>query len=113
MSAEALPFTCPAERIPLPSMQRIARVQNLVANSYGVSPDTMRTKSRARVDAWPRQVAMYLCRNRFGMALPKIAREFGNRDHTTVVYAVRQVEIRMATDPIYRADVEALREALS
>lgn len=113
MIAEVLPFICPTERIPLPSMQRVARVQNLVANSYGVSPETMRTKSRARIDAWPRQVAMYLCRNRFGMALPKIAREFGNRDHTTVVHAVRQVERRMVADPVYRADVEALREALS
>lgn len=113
MTASVLLFAPPCERIPLPSMGRVARIQNLVANSYNIAPESMRSQSRARLDAWPRQVGMYLCRQVYGMALPKIAREFGNRDHTTVVYAVRQVQNRMAADPIYRADVEALRKALA
>ena len=94
-------------------MGRIARVQNLVANSYRVSPSTMRSHGRKRGEAWPRQVAMYLCREAFGIALPKIGREFGYRDHTTVIYAIAAVEKRMASDPIYRADVEALKGALA
>lgn len=112
MSAQVIPFAHPSERIALPSLGRIARIQNLVANSYGVPQDSMRSESRKRDDAWPRQVAMYLCREMFGVPLPKIGREFGHRDHTTVCFAIKQVEKRMAADPIYRADVEALRGVL-
>lgn len=112
MSAEVIPFARPAERVPLPSLGRIARIQNIVANSYGVPQDSMRSESRKRDDAWPRQVAMYLCREMFGFSLPKIGREFGHRDHTTVMFAIHAVERRMSADPIYRADVEALRGAL-
>lgn len=111
MSAVVIPF--PAERIALPSFGIIARIQNLVANSYGIPPEAMRSESRVRDDAWPRQVAMYLARSITGKSFPCIGREFGNRDHTTVMFAIDQVEKRMAQDPIYRADVEALRAALA
>ena len=112
MGAEVIPFTIPVERVCLPSMGMIARVRNLVANSYEIPIEAMQSNSRKRDDAWPRQVAMYLCREVLGTSLPKIGREFGSRDHTTVISAIKAVKSRMADDPIYRADVEALKEAL-
>lgn len=112
MNAQVIPFIC-ADRIPLPSFGMVARIQNLVANSYGVPQSSMRSDSRKRDDAWPRQVAMYLARDITGKSFPVIGREFGDRDHTTVMFAIEQVEKRMASDPIYRADVEALKDALS
>lgn len=113
LNAEIIPFASPVERVALPSMGRIARIRNLVANSYEIPLAAMRSNSRVRDHAWPRQVAMYLCREMLGISLPKIGREFGHRDHTTVIQAIKAVKSRMAADPIYRADVEALREALS
>lgn len=102
--------------VPLPSMlkcQRIARIQAVVAVSYGIRPEHMTSVCCWRDVAWPRQVAMYLAKEITGKPLTLIGRSFGNRDHSTVIHAIRAVEKRMADDPIYRADVEALREALS
>ena len=112
MGAEIIPFALPAERIHLPSFGMVKRIQDLVANSYGIPSESMRSECRLRVYAWPRQVAMYLARQITGKSYPCIGREFGNRNHATVIHAVRAVELRMAVAPLYRADVEALREAL-
>ncbi len=112
IDADIIPFAPPNERIPLPSYGMVARIQNLVANSYGVDQTSMRSPSRNRDDAWPRQVAMYLARKITGKSFPNIGREFGNRDHSTVMFAMQAVEKRMDADPIYRGDVEALRAAL-
>ena len=107
--------TAPIVAVPLPSMQRyqrIARIQATVALSYGISVDHMKTPCRHRSVAWPRQVAMYLARELTPHSLATIGRHFGARDHSTTLYAFRIVNKRMAKDPIYRADVEALRDAL-
>jgi chromosomal replication initiator protein len=99
--------------IPLPSRTcgMVALIQATVADSYGIARDRMKSAARDRPVAWPRQIAMYLARELTGFSLPSIGRMF-NRDHTTVMYAIRQVEARIAYDPEQRADVRALREAL-
>jgi chromosomal replication initiator protein len=122
MSAEILPFTDPFDIGPivpvaLPSRQyrycEIARIQAVVAASYEINPNHMKSAERWRDVAWPRQVAMYLSRRLTKQTTPCIGRQFGNRDHSTVLHAIKAVERRMACDPLYRADVEALQEALS
>lgn len=105
----------PVEPVLLPSMQQyrpIARIQAVVAASYRIDLDHMKSDARWRSVSWPRQVAMYLAREITGKSLPCIGHLFGNRDHTTVIHAIAAVEKRMSEDPIYRADVEVLREAL-
>lgn len=105
----------PLEAVSLPSMQRyqrIARIQAVVALSYEISPAHMKSLSRCRSVAWPRQVAMYLARELTGHSLAVIGYHFGARDHTTAIYAIRAVERRMTDDPLYLADVQVLREAL-
>lgn len=92
---------------------QIARIQATIAESCGISISQIKSARRNRSIAWPRQVAMYLARELTDKSLPHIGREFGKRDHTTVSHAIEAVKQRMAADPIYRADVEALREALS
>jgi len=103
--------------VPLPSLERrlapICHIQATVALSYDISPDLMKSRTRWRKAAWPRQVAMYLARELTEHSLPTIGRYFGNRDHSTVVHACHAVRDRMAHDEIYRADVEALRSALA
>ena len=100
------------ERVSLPSMGTISRVQSLVANSYGMKVSDLRHDgTRKGKGAWPRQVGIYFCREMFGLPLPKIAKAFCIH-HTTAIFAVKAVKERIAADPVYRADVEALREAL-
>ena len=64
---------------------------------------------RLRAYARPRQVAMYLCKQLTNRSLPEIGRRFGERDHTTVMHGVRQIEELMATDSQLADDVELLR----
>ena len=98
---------------PLPSMQAVARIQHIVAEAYGLDPRVMRAPARGRSVSWPRQVAMYLTRKTTANSLPNIGHLFGDRDHTTVMWAIHAVEHRMETIPFYRDDVEELRERLS
>jgi chromosomal replication initiator protein len=103
-------------KVPLPSMSRlqpIARIQASVALSYEIRPEHMKSVCRWRSVAWPRQVAMYLAKHLTPHSLTTIGHHFGDRDHSTVISAIRAVEKRMANDALYRADVEALLEALS
>lgn len=93
-------------------MPRIAFIQALVADSYGIAREHMKSPCRHRSVALPRQVAMYLCRRELEVSFPLIAREFGGRDHATVFHAVKIVEKRMADDPDYAADIRALRKAV-
>jgi chromosomal replication initiator protein len=106
------------EPIELPSRTRVShrpttQIQELVAVSYGLHPKHMVSPERRRDIAWPRQIAMYLTRQLTQRSLPSIGEAFGHRDHTTVIHAIKAVEKRMQADPLYRADVQALRKALT
>lgn len=91
----------------------IAEIQTAVAYFYHIPPREMTSARRARSIAYPRQVAMYLARTMTPKSYPHIGRLFGNRDHTTVLHAVRAVEKRCANDVAYLHDVESLRGLLS
>ncbi|GAA3670249.1 hypothetical protein GCM10022237_32570 [Nocardioides ginsengisoli] len=58
---------------------------------FGLSIDELTGPSRGRHLVMARQIAMYLCRELTGLSLPKIGAQFGNRDHTTVMYAERKI----------------------
>ncbi|MDQ3660398.1 MAG: chromosomal replication initiator protein DnaA [Actinomycetota bacterium] len=62
---------------------------------YNVTPDEMRSSSRTRPLVVARQMAMYLCRELTDLSLPKIGREFGNRDHSTVLHATNKIRKSM------------------
>jgi len=62
---------------------------------------------------WPRQAAMYLCKELTTQSLPAIGRAFGGRDHTTVLHACKRVAAHIATSPPAFADIEALTAALT
>lgn len=103
--------------IELPSLNRIShrptlQIQELVALSYDIHPRLMTSRSRDRDHAWPRQVAMYLTRKLTKRSLPAIGKAFGDRDHTTVIHAIRAVERRMFSDPTVWTQVQALRGVL-
>jgi chromosomal replication initiator protein len=104
--------------IELPSRSRVShrpttQIQELVALSYGLHPASMTSPNREMRVAHPRQIAMFLTREITHRSLPEIGRCFGGRDHSTVIHAIRAVRQRMKRDPFVKADVEALRKALT
>ena len=64
---------------------------NAVASYYKITVDEIVGNSRTAAIAMARQISMYLCREMTNLSLPKIGQLFGNRDHTTVMYANRKV----------------------
>ena len=73
-------------------MTTIAQIQRAVAEHYGVTVLEMRSARQTRAILTPRHVAMYLARHLTQHSLPAIARQFGDRDHTTVMHAERKID---------------------
>ena len=70
----------------------INRIQRIVAEYFQVSVEDMKSKKRSANLAFPRQVAMYLCRKLTNESFPKIGIEFGGKDHSTVMHSVEKIE---------------------
>lgn len=88
-------------------------IKSLVAEAYGVSEQDLESKSRAARVTWPRQVAMYLARETAGEPLPSIGREFGGRNHSTVLNACKRVEARIAASPEDALAVKSLERRIA
>ncbi|HEY5099004.1 MAG TPA: chromosomal replication initiator protein DnaA [Gaiellaceae bacterium] len=69
----------------------IKRIQDLVAERFNMSLEELCGDKRSQNIVYPRQVAMYLSRELTDSSLPKIGREFGGRDHTTVIHATSKI----------------------
>lgn len=76
----------------------IERIQAIVADRFQMTVEELVSQRRSHAIAYPRQVAMYLCRELTDNSLPKIGREFGGRDHTTVIYANGKVRDLLNAD---------------
>jgi chromosomal replication initiator protein len=81
------------------STPTVERIQDLVAETFGLTRDELLSPSRAARVAWPRQVAMYLAREHTHETLPAIGARFGGRDHSTVLHACKRATDRIRTDP--------------
>ena len=90
----------------------IEEIQKKVAEHFNIRLSDMSSARRARAVARPRQVAMYLAKQLTQRSLPEIGRKFGDRDHTTVMHAVKKVEELCGTDNAFAEDVELLRRML-
>ncbi|MGD9613779.1 MAG: helix-turn-helix domain-containing protein [Alphaproteobacteria bacterium] len=95
----------------VPREYRIAAIQRLVAEHYGVPAAILSASFRSAPIAQARQVAMYLARETTGRSFPAIGRHFGGRDHSTVVHGVKTVAARIAADPDFAAEMAGLRAA--
>jgi len=76
----------------------ISMIQREIANYFNLSVDDLCSKNRAKEFVYPRQIAMYLCRELTPLSLPKIGESFGNRDHSTVMHACDKIKVAMSTD---------------
>jgi chromosomal replication initiator protein len=100
LAAEVLDGLYPASRARLsqPAAPTIELIQQMTCEAFGLTLDELVSQERTARVAWPRQVAMYLCREHTEQSLPAIGRRFGNRNHTTVMHACKRTSTRLAAD---------------
>ncbi len=83
----------------------VDRIISEVARTYGVSPEDIRSKKRSAQISYARQIAIYIVREITQISMSSIGEEFGGRDHSTMVYAIQQVEKLIKKDPRCRDTV--------
>lgn len=70
----------------------LAAIQKAVAEEFDLKPQQLTEKSNAKAIAYPRQVAMYLCKEILGMSYPEIGKSFGGKHHSTAIHAVSKID---------------------
>ncbi len=90
----------------------VEAIQNLVSQHFGIRLSDMKAKKRTRAIAYPRQIAMYLCRQLTDHSLPRLGEAFGGRDHTTVLHACEKIEKEIASDRELATLIETLTKEL-
>jgi chromosomal replication initiator protein len=87
-------------------------IQNTVARHFRIKVQDLKSTSRARPVAFPRQIAMFLVRKYTGMGFETIGQYFGGRDHTTVLHACKKIEEGFEKEEEIRGAVEAVQNQL-
>lgn len=108
-AAELLKDILPAKK---PVQITIPLIQLKVAEYFGVKTEDMKSKKRTRSVSFPRQVAMYLCRELTDNSLPVVGKHFGDRDHTTVLHAQEKIGLEIEKDPAISQAVNKIKEEL-
>ena len=91
----------------------IESIQNIVAAYFNLNIQEMLSQRRSRSLARPRQIAMYLAKQYTTNSLPDIGRRFSNRDHTTVIHAVKKIDELIKKDNQIKVDVVEIKKRLA
>lgn len=95
-----------------PTPVTVENIIQEVSNLYGVTAEDIRSKKRSQQISNARKVAIYLVHEITQMTLQAIGEEFGNRDHSTIVYAVKYVEKNMKKDTNLRDAIESITKTI-
>lgn len=90
------------------SKNKVEQVQQLVANHYNITVEDMKSKRRMASIAFPRQIAMYICRMNLQESFPKIGIEFGGKDHTTVMHSVDKIKKQIDKQPELKEEIDKI-----
>ncbi|MEE0700281.1 MAG: chromosomal replication initiator protein DnaA [Bacilli bacterium] len=90
----------------------IQKIQQVVAEYYNITVEDLKSKKRKASIAFPRQIAIYLCRTMTDESFPKIGIQFGGRDHSTVMHSVDKIETEIKTNPQFKSIIDALKSKL-
>jgi chromosomal replication initiator protein len=95
-----------------PRLITVELVQKTVSKFYKIKESTIKGKKRVRSIAFPRQIAMYLCRELTEDSFPEIGAKFGGKDHTTVMYAWRKIVEQVKKDEVLSNELKELENIL-
>ena len=90
----------------------VDKIQNVVSNYFNIGLSEMLSQRRSRPLARPRQVAMYLAKKLTTRSLPEIGRRFANRDHTTVIHAVKTITRLSEQDDEMKKNINQIKSIL-
>ena len=90
----------------------IQKIQQVVAEYYNITVEDLKSKKRKADIAFPRQVAIYLCRTLTDESFPKIGIQFGGRDHSTVMHSVDKIDNELKTNPQFKDIIDALKSKI-
>ncbi|HEX9689220.1 MAG TPA: chromosomal replication initiator protein DnaA [Thermoanaerobaculia bacterium] len=87
-----------------------SEILKTVAMHYGLRVSDLKAKTNAKPIAFPRQVAMFLCRRLTGLSYPEIGRLFNDKHHSTVMHSVEKIEKMIEDDPDFRKVIESFQQ---
>jgi chromosomal replication initiator protein len=90
----------------------VERIQEAVAEYFGLGMEDMKARRRTRTVAFPRQVAMFLARELTDLSLPRIGEAFGGRDHTTVIHAYEKIQEASREDSSLQKSLDTIVQRL-
>ena len=90
----------------------VDKIQNVVSNYFNIALSEMLSQRRSRPLARPRQIAMYLAKKMTTRSLPEIGRRFANRDHTTVIHAVKTITRLSEQDDEMKKNINQIKGLL-
>ena len=90
----------------------VDKIQNVVSNYFNIALSEMLSQRRSRPLARPRQIAMYLAKKMTTRSLPEIGRRFANRDHTTVIHAVKTITRLSEQDDEMKKNINQIKSLL-
>ncbi len=90
----------------------VDKIQNVVSNFFNIPLSEMLSQRRSRPLARPRQIAMYLAKKMTSRSLPEIGRRFANRDHTTVIHAVKTISRLSDQDDEMKKNINQIKSLL-
>ncbi len=90
----------------------IDTIRDETEKHFKLAKGSLTSQKRDRDIAYPRQIAMYLCRELIGTSFPEIGAKFGGRDHTTVMYAYRKVKAELENDSALFNTIHILTESV-
>jgi len=95
-----------------PGVVTIEQIQKTVATAYKLSLDQLVSKNNSRQFAFPRQIAMYLCKKLTKHSYPEIGRAFGGKHHTTVIHSVEKIQSLTSADTSFQRLLLDMSEGL-
>ena len=88
------------------------RIQKLVANHYNLKVTELKSKNNSQQISFPRQIAMYLCKQLTDSSLPEIGKRFGGKHHSTVIHAIQKIENKRTKEKEFDRLVENFEQQL-
>jgi chromosomal replication initiator protein len=90
----------------------VESIQKLVANHYNLKVTELKSKNNSQQISFPRQVAMYLCKQLTECSLPELGKRFGGKHHSTVIHAIQKIDHKRSKEKEFDRLVEGFEQQL-